>query len=62
MPLIPWPLGVSAGDFQPVPQSINEREVEPIGYFRYRPSEPLDVSLVDRPLASASEQSIGSTS
>src|SRR6185437_6958076 len=53
--LLPWPLRVSARDFQPVPQSVREREVEPIGFFRYQPAEPLDVSLVDRVLASAAE-------
>ncbi len=53
--LLPWPLRVSARDFQPVPQSVRERDVEPIGFFRYQPAEPLDVSLVDRVLASAAE-------
>ena len=36
-------------------ESIQERDVEPFGYFQFQPSEPLDVSLVDRLLTSASE-------
>lgn len=53
--MLPWPLQVSAEDFHPVPNSVYEREVEPIGFFGFRPAEPLDVVLVDRLLASAAE-------
>ena len=55
MLLLPWPLRVSAGDFRPLPQSIRERDAEPFGFFRYQPSEPFDLSLVDRLLTSAAE-------
>jgi hypothetical protein len=53
--LLPWPLHVSPADFQALPQSIQERDTEPFGLFRYQPSEPFDVSLVDRLLSSAAE-------
>jgi hypothetical protein len=52
--LLPWPLRIAAEDFRPVPGSIQERDVEPFGYFQFQPSEPFDVSLVDRLLTSAS--------
>jgi hypothetical protein len=55
--LLPWPLRVSADDFHPVPQSIHERDVEPFGFFRFDPSEPFDLALVDRVLAAALEHS-----
>jgi hypothetical protein len=51
--LLPWPLQVHATDFGPVPESIQPRRVEPFGFFRFQPSERLDLSLVDRLLASA---------
>ncbi len=51
--LLPWPLRVTAADFHPLPQSIQERQVEPFGFFRFQPSEPFDVELVDRLLASS---------
>ncbi len=53
--LLPWPLRLSAGDFQPVADSIEERDAEPFGFFRYLPAEPFDLSLVDRLLVSARE-------
>jgi hypothetical protein len=53
--LLPWPLRISDTDFQPVAQSVRERDTEPVGLFRYLPSESFDVSLVDRLLTSASE-------
>ena len=53
MLLLPWPLQVSAGDFQPVPASVQERDIEPYGYFQFSPSEPFDLSLADRVLAAA---------
>jgi hypothetical protein len=54
--LLPWPLRVAAEDFRPLPGSIHEREVEPFGFFQFEPSEPLDVSLVDGLLMTASER------
>jgi hypothetical protein len=53
--LLPWPLRIAPDDFHPVRESIQKRELEPFGYFRFEPSERLDVSLVDRLLTSASE-------
>ena len=35
MLLLPWPLRVTATDFHPVPQSIQARQVEPFGFFRF---------------------------
>jgi hypothetical protein len=55
MLLLPWPLRVSPGDFRALPQSVREREVEPFGFFRYEPSEPFDLALVQRLLTSAAE-------
>ena len=54
--LLPWPLRVAATDFHPMPDSIQARQVEPFGFFRFQPSEPFDVELVDRLLASAMAQ------
>jgi hypothetical protein len=54
--LLPWPLHVSADDFQPVPGSVRERDVEPYGFFRFEPTEPLDVPLVQRVLSAATQQ------
>jgi hypothetical protein len=51
--LLPWPLQVSARDFQPVPGSVQERDIEPYGYFQFSPSEPFDLSLADRVLTAA---------
>jgi hypothetical protein len=53
--LLPWPLSVSSTDFHPVPRSVHERDVEPFGLFRYDPSEPFDLSLVDGLLDAAGE-------
>jgi hypothetical protein len=53
--LLPWPLRVDAGDFQALPHSINRRELEPFGFFRYEPGAPLDVSMADRMLSVAAE-------
>ena len=53
--LLPWPLRVSAADFQPLPGSVRERDVEPYGFFRFEPAESLDVALVERVLTSAIE-------
>jgi hypothetical protein len=55
--LLPWPLQVSADDFRPVPESVHERADEPFGFFRFEPSEPFDVSLVDRVVSAALEDS-----
>jgi hypothetical protein len=54
--LLPWPLRVSADDFQPIPESVRERDVEPYGFFLFEPTEPLDVSLVERILTSATQR------
>ena len=54
--LLPWPLRVHATDFHPMPESIQPRRVEPFGFFRFEPSEPFDVALVDRLLESATAQ------
>ena len=51
--LLPWPLRVTVTDFHPLPQSIQARQVEPFGFFRFQPSETFDVRLVDRLLTSA---------
>ena len=51
--ILPWPLRIAAEDFRAVPDSVQEREVEPFGFFQFHPSEPLDTSLVGRLLTSA---------
>ena len=53
MLLLPWPLQVSARDFPPIPASVQERAIEPYGYFKFSPSEPFDLSLADRVLTEA---------
>jgi hypothetical protein len=53
--LLPWPLRVEETDFDPVSDSVRERAIEPYGYFEFRPTEPLDLSLVDRLLSAATE-------
>ncbi len=54
--LLPWPLRVSAEDFRPLTGSVDERAIEPYGFFEFHPAEPFDVSLVERLLVSASER------
>lgn len=54
--LLPWPLRVSPEGFRPLSDSINERDVEPFGFFRFRSTERLDVSLVDNLLRAANER------
>jgi hypothetical protein len=51
--LLPWPMQIRSSDFQPLAHSVDERDVEPFGFFRYQPHEPLDIALLDRLLASA---------
>ncbi len=46
MLLLPWPLRIRETDFVPVPGSVRRPEREPFGFFRYEPSEPLDLELV----------------
>ena len=55
MLLLPWPLHVSTSDFHPMLESIQEREIEPYGYFAFQPSHSFDLSLTDRLLAEASK-------
>jgi hypothetical protein len=45
--LLPWPLRIQASDFVPVPGTVRRPEREPFGFFRYEPSEPLDLHLVE---------------
>jgi hypothetical protein len=54
--LLPWPLRVQEADFEPVPGSVRRPEREPFGFFRYTPSEPLDLELVDRLLQAALDE------
>jgi hypothetical protein len=57
MLLLPWPLQVSARDFQPVPGSVHQRDIEPYGYFQFNPAEVFDASLVDRVLTAVTAAS-----
>jgi hypothetical protein len=41
--LLPWPLRVSAEDFHPLPDTVQERAVEPFGFFQFQPSEPFSL-------------------
>ncbi len=54
--LLPWPLRLRETDFEPVPGSVRRPEREPFGFFRYTPSEPLDLALVDELLAAALDE------
>ena len=54
--LLPWPLRLRETDFEPVPGSIRRPEREPFGFFRYTPSEPLDLDLVDQLLVAALDE------
>lgn len=54
--LLPWPLHIKETDFVPVPGSVRRPQREPFGFFRYEPSEPLDLDLVDALLAAALEE------
>jgi hypothetical protein len=53
--LLPWPMAVSPRDFRAVPGSVYNREVEPFGYFRFDPSERLDLSLANDVFAAAKD-------
>ncbi|HEX2850163.1 MAG TPA: hypothetical protein VHN98_06410 [Acidimicrobiales bacterium] len=54
--LLPWPLRIREADFMPVPGSVRRPEREPFGFFRYEPSEPLDLDLLDRLLDAALDE------
>jgi hypothetical protein len=54
--LLPWPLRLRETDFEPVPGSVRRPEREPFGFFRYTPSEPLDLELVDQLIAAALDE------
>lgn len=54
--LLPWPLRIRESDFVPVPGSVRRPERDPFGFFRYEPSEPLDLDLVDRLLDAALDE------
>ena len=54
--LLPWPLRIRESDFVPVPGTVRRPEREPFGYFRYEPSEPLDLDLVDGLIDAALER------
>lgn len=51
--LLPWPLSLPSVDFRPVEGSIRRPEREPFGFFRYTPSERVDLDLVDAVLNAA---------
>lgn len=54
--LLPWPMRIRETDFVPVPGSVRRPEREPFGFFRYEPSEPLDLELVDALLDAALDE------
>jgi hypothetical protein len=54
--LLPWPLKVSAADFQSVPESIRERDIEPYGFFQFEPTEPFDIGRIERILQSVTRR------
>ncbi len=54
--LLPWPLRIRESDFVPIPGSVRRPQREPFGFFEYRPSEPLDLDLVDRLIDAAAEE------
>lgn len=54
--LLPWPMRIRETDFVPVPGSVRRPEREPFGFFRYTPSEPMDLALVDQLLDAALDE------
>ena len=54
--LLPWPLRIPESDFVPVRGSVHRPEREPFGFFSYRPSERLDLDLVQRLFDAAREE------
>ena len=56
MLLLPWPLHLRESDFHPVPNSVQGSAGEPNGFFKFEPSEKLDLSLVARTIAAAREE------
>ena len=54
--LLPWPLHIKETDFVPVAGSVRRPQREPFGFFRYEPSEQLDLDLVDALLDAALEE------
>lgn len=54
--LLPWPLRVRESDFRPVAGPLHELANEPFGFFKFSPSERLDLDLVDRMLVAALDE------
>lgn len=54
--LLPWPLQVRESDFQRVEGSVQRLDKEPFGFFKFAPSERLDLDLVSRVIAAAQDE------
>jgi len=56
MLLLPWPLRVRESDFHPVDGSVEKLSGDAFGFFKFRPSESLDLDLVERLIQSSRDE------
>jgi hypothetical protein len=54
--LLPWPLRVRESDFHPLYSSVQRQSRDAFGFFRFAPSEGLDLDLVERLILSARDE------
>jgi hypothetical protein len=54
--LLPWPLQVRESDFQRLEGSVQRLDKEPFGFFKFMPSERLDLDLVSRVIVAARDE------
>jgi len=54
--LLPWPLRVRASDFRPVRYELPHMDRAETSFFTFRPTEALDLGLVDRVLRAAIDE------
>ena len=54
--LLPWPLRVRESDFRPLEGSVHKPGKEPFGFFKFAPSEKLDLDLVSRLIVAARDE------
>ena len=54
--LLPWPLQVRESDFRRVEGSVQRLDKEPFGFFKFAPSERLDLDLVSRVIVAARDE------
>ena len=54
--LLPWPLQVRESDFRRLEGSVQRLHKEPFGFFKFAPSERLDLDLVSRVIVAARDE------